>query len=116
MAISTKDMEGVRYIILVDVVDIVQASDLKQALTEAIGAVSRVSIQVSAASAIDITTAQLLWAAISCASVAGTELVVEGPWSAQVEEAFLMSGLAPLLRAMVHSSGEEGANVLASRH
>jgi hypothetical protein len=78
--------------------------------------VSRVSIQVSAASAIDITTAQLLWAAISCASVAGTELVVEGPWSAQVEEAFLMSGLAPLLRAMVHSSGEEGANVLASRH
>ncbi len=114
MAISTKDMDGVRYIILGDIVDIAQASDLKHALTAAIGSVSRVSIQVSGATTIDVTVAQLLWAAISCASVSGTELVVEGPWSKQVEEAFLMSGLTPLLKAMAPSSPEEGVNVLAS--
>jgi anti-anti-sigma regulatory factor len=116
MAISTEDKDGVRCIILADVVDIAEASDLKQALTESIGSISRVCIQVSAATAIDVTTAQLLWAAVSCSSLSGTELVVEGPWSAQVEESFLTSGLSPLLQAMVQNLAEEGANVLASRH
>lgn len=116
MAISTKDRDDVRCIVLTDVVDIAQASELKQALSEAIGSVSRVSIEVSEATAIDVTTAQLLWAAVSYSSLSGTEIVVQGPWSAQVEQSFLASGLTPLLQPMVQNSAEEGANVLASRH
>jgi anti-anti-sigma regulatory factor len=116
MAISTKDRDDVRCIFLTDVVDIAQASELKQALSEAIGSVSRVSIEVSGATAIDVTTAQLLWAAVSYSSLSGTEIVVQGPWSAQVEQSFLTSGLTPLLQSMVQSAAGEGANVLASRH
>jgi anti-anti-sigma regulatory factor len=116
MAISTKDRDDVRCIVLTDVVDIAQASELKQALSEAIGSVSRLSIEVSEATAIDVTTAQLLWTVVSYSSLSGTEIVVQGPWSAQVEQSFLTSGLTPLLQSMVQSSAGEGANVLASRH
>jgi anti-anti-sigma regulatory factor len=116
MAISTKDRDDVRCIVLTDVVDIAQASELKQALSEAIGSVSRLSIEVSEATAIDVTTAQLLWTVVSYSSLSGTEIVVQGPWSAQVEQSFLTSGLTPLLQSMVQSAAGEGANVLASRH
>jgi anti-anti-sigma regulatory factor len=115
MAIRTKDTDGRRCIILTDVVDIAQASELKQALTEAIGSASRVSIQVSEATAIDVTTAQLLWAAVSCSSAAGTELVVDGPWSTQVEESFLNSGLLAILHAMAENSTQERSNVNSGR-
>ena len=116
MAISTKNMDGARCIILTDVVDIGQAAELKQALTEAIGSASRVVIQISAATSVDITTAQLLWAGVSCSSSGGVEIVVEGPWSRQVEELFLASGLTPLLQAMVQGSAGKGADVLVSRN
>ncbi|WP_348263381.1 hypothetical protein P8935_02230 [Telmatobacter sp. DSM 110680] len=112
MAISSKSVGGVRFILLADDVDIAQAAELKQVINEAIKSGSRVSIQVSGATGIGVTAAQLLWAAISSP---GTEIVVEGPWSAQVEESFSASGLRPLLQAIVQSSVEEGANVLASR-
>lgn len=115
MSISTKNMDGVPCIALSNVVDIAQASELKQALTEAIGSTPRVSIQVSATTSIDVTTLQLLWAAVLCSSLSGTEIVIEGSWSPQVEESLLASGLTPLLRAMRHSSVGEGADVLASR-
>jgi len=116
MAISTKNIDGVRRIVLTDVVDIGQAAELKQALTEAIGSASRVVIQISAATSVDITTAQLLWAGVSCSSSGGVEIVVEGPWSRQVEELFLASGLTPLLQAMVQGSAGKGADVLVSRN
>jgi anti-anti-sigma regulatory factor len=115
MAISTEHKDGSLCIILSAGVDIAQAAELKQTLTESIGSVPRVAIQVSAATAIDVTTAQLLWAAVSCSPLADTEVVVEGPWSTQVRESFLLSGLTPLLQAIVHCSNAEGANVLASR-
>lgn len=114
MAILTKDTDGRRCIVLADVVDIAQASDLKQALTEGIGWASRIFIQVSGATSIDVTTAQLLWAAVSCSALSDTEIVVEGPWAAQVEESFLTSGLTPLLQAMTQNSAVEGTDVLVS--
>jgi len=116
MAISTKNMDGARCIVLTDIVDIAQAAELKQALTEAIGSASRVVIQVSATTSIDITTAQLLWAGVSCSSLGGVEIVVEGPWNRQVEESLLASGITPLLQAMVQSSAGKGADVLFSRN
>ena len=115
MAISTKNMDGVRSIVLADVVDIAQASQLKQALIEAIGSASRVVIQVSAATSVDITTAQLLWT-VSSSSLSRAEIVVEGPWNPQVEQSFMTSGLMPILQAIVQSSVGEGAHVLVSRN
>jgi anti-anti-sigma regulatory factor len=116
MAISTKNMDGARCVVLTDIVDIAQAAELKQALTEAIGSASRVVIQISAATSVDITTAQLLWAGVSCSSHGGVEIMVEGPWSHQIEELFLASGLTPLLQAMVQSAAGKGADVLFSRN
>ena len=115
MAIRTQNMDGVRCIVLTDVVDIAQASELKQVLSEAIGA-SRVLIQVSTATSLDVTTAQLLWAAVSCSRLSGGEIVIEGPWNPKVEELFLASGLTPLLQGMVRSPAEKGSDVLASHN
>lgn len=115
MAITTNDKDGTRYIVLRDVVDIAQAAGLKRTLTETIGSVARACIQVSSATAIDVTTAQLLWAAVSCAPLSGTELVVEGPWSAQVEESFSNTGLSPALQLILENSHREESNVLARR-
>lgn len=117
MAIGTENNDGVRRIVLADVVDIAQASELKQALMETAGSETRVSIRVSAATSIDVTTVQLLWAAVSCSSLPGAaEFVVEGPWSAQVEQSFLNSGLMPILSAMSQTPAAERADVHASRY
>ena len=118
MAICTENNDGVRRIALADVVDIAQAAELKDALMEPAGSESRVSIRVSAATSIDVTPVQLLWAAVSCPSLLGAaQFVVEGPWSAQVEQSFLNNGLASILSAMLQSpSPQERADVLTNRN
>jgi anti-anti-sigma regulatory factor len=118
VAICTEDNDGVRRIVLAGVVDIAQAAELKEALMETATSESRVSIQVSGATSIDVTTAQLLWAAVSCPFLLGpARFVVDGPWSPEVEQSFLNSGLAPILSAMLQRpSPQERTDVLASRY
>jgi len=115
MAISTHIEDGFQYVTLVDAVDIEQAADLKRILMEAIGSAARVCIQVSGATAVDVTTVQLIWAAASCSSSA-TELEIQGPWSEQVEESFSHTGLSPVLDLMSRSAAREETDVLATRH
>ncbi|MGA7243713.1 MAG: STAS domain-containing protein [Terracidiphilus sp.] len=115
MAINVEDQNGRRRIRLDDVVDIAQAAELKQILMEAIGSFAPVSIQVSGASAIDVTAVQLLWAALSHASTTGKEFAIVGPWDEEIERSLSCTGISPIMHSMLAQSGEEESNALAAR-
>jgi anti-anti-sigma regulatory factor len=116
MAINVEDKNGRRCIRLDDVVDIAQAADLKQILMEAIGSFESVRIEVSGASAIDVTAVQLLWAALSHASSTGKDLAIEGPWNEEIVRSLSCTGISPILLSMLAKSGKEESSVLAARN
>jgi anti-anti-sigma regulatory factor len=111
MAISVDSIDNTQYIRLTEAIDIAQAAELKRILMDAIASSSRIRIPVSGATVID----QLLWASILHASSAGTDLVVEGPWSKEVERLFECTGI-PILNSVAPQTEREATSVLASRH
>ncbi|MGA8740043.1 MAG: STAS domain-containing protein [Terracidiphilus sp.] len=116
MAINVEDKNGRRCIRLDDVVDIAQAADLKEILIDAIGSFASVRVEVSGASAIDVTTVQLLWTALSHASSAGKDFAIEGRWNKEIERSLSGTGISPILHSMLAKSAEEESNVLAARN
>jgi anti-anti-sigma factor len=115
MAISVDSIDNTQYIRLTEAIDIAQAAELKRILMDAIASSSRIRIPVSGATVIDVTVVQLLWASILHASSAGTDLVVEGPWSKEVERLFECTGI-PILNSVAPQTEREATSVLASRH
>lgn len=115
MAVEVDTREGIRYIRLTHALDIAQAAELKCALMDSIATSPRVSIEVAEASALDVTIVQLLWAALSHAKLAGSDLVVEGPVSEAVERSLLGTGIFPLIASLMGTSEEEAGSVLISR-
>jgi anti-anti-sigma factor len=115
MAIDVDTLEGIRYIRLTDALDIAQAAELKGVLVSAIASSPRVCIQFAGVSALDVTTVQLLWAAVSQAKSAGSDLILEGPVSEAVARSLAGTGLFPLLASLLVRSEEEAGRVLSSR-
>jgi anti-anti-sigma factor len=115
MAIDVDTLEGIRYIRLTDALDIAQAAELKRVLMDAVASSPRVCIQVAGVSALDVTTVQLLWAAVFQAKSVGAELILEGPVSEAVEQSLAGTGLFPLLASLLVRSEEEAGRVLSSR-
>jgi anti-anti-sigma factor len=75
-------------------IDIAGAAELRQALLEALAAGEETRLSLEAATGIDVTAVQLLWAAEREAKAGGAALALEGP----VPEA---------LRAAVRAAGFE---------
>ena len=115
MAISVDSQDGIQYIRLSDAVDIAQAAELKRILMDAMALSSRVRISVSGATAVDVTAVQLLWASVLHASSAGTDLVVEGPLSKEVERSLACNGIFSILNSLAAQPGREATSVLARR-
>ncbi|HMG87991.1 MAG TPA: STAS domain-containing protein [Terracidiphilus sp.] len=115
MAVDVDTREGIRYIRLADALDIAQAAELKCALMDAIPSSQRVCIQVAAVSAIDVTIAQLLWAAVFHAKSAGSDLILEGPLSEAVDKSLSATGIYPLMASLLVRSEEEAGSVHTSR-
>ena len=107
--------DGIQYIRLSDAVDIAQAAELKRILMDAMALSSRVRIFVSGATAVDVTAVQLLWASVLHASLAGTDLVVEGPLSKEVERSLACTGIFSILNSLAAQPGREATSVLARR-
>ena len=115
MAVSIDSQSGTRYIRLTEVIDIAQAAELKRILMDAMALSSRVRIFVSGATAVDVTAVQLLWASVLHASSAGTDLVVEGPLSKEVERSLACTGIFSILNSLAAQPGREATSVLARR-
>jgi len=116
MAIDFTKESGRCCIVLSDVVDISHAAELKRILVQALQSNAPLCIQISGATAIDVTIVQLLWAAVHSASAAGTQLKFEGTWSEDVERLFAHTGLAPILESLRVQSLPGGVDVLTVRH
>jgi anti-anti-sigma regulatory factor len=115
MAIHFAEEFGCCRIILEDFVDISHAAELKRTLMQALRSTVPLCIQVSGATAIDVTIVQLLWAAVRYASAAGTKLTFEGGWSEDIERSFSQSGLVPMLQCFRTQSSPGGNDGLAVR-
>jgi anti-anti-sigma regulatory factor len=82
---------------------------------EAFASSPRVSIQVAGVSEVDVTTVQLLWAAVSYAKSTGTDLVLEGPVSDAVIKSLAGTGILPLMSTLELRSEKEEDSVLSGR-
>jgi anti-anti-sigma regulatory factor len=76
-------------------VDIAEAAKLKSALLEAVAAPQGMRVEVSQATAVDVTAVQLLWAAQRQARQMGKRFEIAGPWSEEAEGQLREMGLYP---------------------
>lgn len=73
------------------------ALELKEDLLHALASQKSLYLKLAEVSEIDVTIMQLLWAATSEASRAGSPISVEGPVSEQIKAALNIAGLASSL-------------------
>jgi anti-anti-sigma regulatory factor len=88
-AVSTVRLEGE--------VDIGGAMELKDRLLEALAAGGEVRLELSAATALDITAFQLIWAVERAAKNTGVEFSISGALPQQIVLTMADAGLTPLL-------------------
>ena len=77
-------------------VDISGAMDLKNRLMDALAAGGEVRLDLSAATGLDITVFQLIWAAQRAAHKAGFAFSIAGPVPERIVLTMADAGLAPL--------------------
>jgi anti-anti-sigma regulatory factor len=76
-------------------VDISGAQELKDRLMEALAAGREVRLELSAATALDITAFQLIWAVERAAKNAGVAFSMDGPVPEKIVLSMLDAGLEP---------------------
>jgi anti-anti-sigma factor len=77
-------------------VDIASAADLKALMVEALAAGREVAVSLEAASYLDVTAVQLLWAADREARSQGLQFALRGPCPAALRLSLAQAGLADL--------------------
>lgn len=94
-----KDEAGNVVICLADSVDIAHAGELKAALVRSLVAPVHVLVDVAQVTALDVTGAQLLWAAQRQALASEAVLEFRGPWNDEAVAALRAVGFPDLWQA-----------------
>jgi len=92
---SRIEADGTGVVALEGRADIAEAAQLKNALLEAAAAQAGLRVEVSRATAVDVTAVQLLWAAQRQARQTGKPFEIAGPWNAEAEAQLKEMGLYP---------------------
>lgn len=74
--------------------DISNAAELKERLRQAMAASSNLTVSLAAVTALDLPSAQLLWAARRDAALSGRQFTFTGPLAAEIAARLAAGGIA----------------------